>query len=131
MASPPRASATVIKCVTSCLEATYRYVFENCYELSKRSFQHSESESEPIPSALVTSTSEEKSTEEGANQSEVATIDAVASKPNIDSDQFGPACTKNLEFWIYLIELMKIVIDEDRTIYTQVFVKSHLGFKNK
>jgi len=33
LASPPRASTTVNKCVISCLEATYRYGFKNSFLL--------------------------------------------------------------------------------------------------
>jgi len=42
LTSPPRASLTVTKCVISCLEATYRFLFENCFELFQRNFSNTD-----------------------------------------------------------------------------------------
>lgn len=132
LASPPRASVTVISSVTSCLESTYRFLFENCYELFQRNF----SSTDPAIAAnlltpTATATSPQKSepdqaNEEGANEG--ALVEAQSpqqpqspqNKATVDPDQFGPTCKKNLDFWSYLINLIFSVIEEDRTVYTLV-----------
>ena len=109
--SPPRASATVIKCVTSCLEATYRFLFENCYELHARNFTNSDPAIAATVVAPVIKPIEPEQSPSSAQPPQ---------KPTVDPEQFGPACTKNLDFWAYLINLIFSVIEEDRTVYTQV-----------
>lgn len=98
LTSPPRASTTVTKCVISCLEATYRFLFENCFELYQRNF-------ESMEAGVVKQIADEQSEEQ---------------KTAADPDEFGPSCTKNLDFWSYLINLIFSVIDEDKATYTLV-----------
>jgi protein unc-13 A/B/C len=130
LTSPPRASTTVIKCITSCLEATYRFLFENCFELFQRNF----SSTDPAISANVIQTTTPATgnsppimtgpiSDGGASSGEQGNIiqtGGASMKLMVDPDQFGPSCTRNLDFWIYLINLIFSVIDEDKTVYTQV-----------
>lgn len=102
LASPPRASSTVTKCVISCLEATYRFLFENCYELYQRNFGSADPNVAGIPSAQTI-----------PDESDDA-------KTIVDPDEFGPSCTKNLDFWSFLINLIFSVIEEDKATYTLV-----------
>lgn len=102
LASPPRASTTVKKCVISCLEQTYRFLFENCNELFQRNFS--------------------------SDSNVVATTDIDYNKQNStttttnapDNEAIGPSSTKSLDFWSHLINLIFSVIEEDKTVYTQV-----------
>ena len=106
LTSPPRASITVNKCVISCLEATYRFLFENCYELFQRNF----GETDPAIAANVIPPPPQTTMPNGENE---------AAKVVVDPDVFGPSCLKNLDFWSHLINLIFSVIDEDKTIYSQ------------
>lgn len=129
LASPPRASTTVNKCVISCLEATYRFLFENCHELFHRNFANTDpNASAPnliSPPITAQNTIDESQGDELLNAT--ATVATTAtSEPNVlaktivDPDQFGPSCTRNLDFWSNLINLIFSVIDEDKTVYTLV-----------
>lgn len=109
----------MIKCVTSSLEATYRYIFDNCYDIYKSGL--GEGEERPPPAATVTSSTGEEGGGEGGEggdgEESAAPKKATVS---IDPEQFGPDCTKNLDFWFQLIQMLEIAIEEDRTIYTPV-----------
>lgn len=117
LASPPRPSATVHKSVISCLEATYRFLFENCYELFKRNFGEIDAVAitNVIPPLPV-----EASADPDAQDEERPPSPQSAPKLAVDPDVFGPSCTKNLDFWSHLINLIFSVIDEDKTVYSQV-----------
>jgi protein unc-13 len=95
LASPPRASTTVKKCVISCLEATYRFLFDNCNELFHRNF----SNDTQINDGLKTT---------------------ALYEPPKEYDLIGPSSTKSLDFWTHLINLIFSVIEEDRTVYTPI-----------
>ena len=122
LASPPRASSTVNKCVISCLEATYRFLFENCYELFQRNFANVDAVPNvvpPIPAVVV----DEQDLDEQSKQqvdADATSMPHTGAKPAVDPEEFGPSCTKNLDFWSHLINLIFSVIDEDKTVYTQV-----------
>lgn len=135
LASPPRASTTVIKCVTSSLEGTYRYIFENCYEVYKRNFEDESTGDQPT--TAKTAGGEENPTaavagadgkpEEGAegggggeNSGRAPAAPSATTTAAMDPEQYGPDCTKNLNFWVHLIQLLEFVIDEDKRVYTQV-----------
>ncbi len=123
--SPPRASATVRNCVISCLEATYRFLFENCFELFQRNFSNSETAAfttnvdltaAPAPN---TTGNDDKPAEQDSEKEEQQNVQSN-SKPVADPDQFGPSCTKNLDFWSNLLNLIFSIIEEDKTVYTTV-----------
>ena len=120
LASPPRAGTTVKKCVISCLEATYRFLFENCYELFQRNFANTDPAiaANVIPPPPTTTMQTTTTSPSDSNPEAAAT--AAPAKPTVDPDQFGPSCTKNLDFWSHLINLIFSVIDEDKTVYTQI-----------
>lgn len=125
LTSPPRASLTVTKCVISCLEATYRFLFENCYELFQRNFANTDPAlaANVVPANVTigpapTNTST-ASVEPDQSDNAAQTI-SIPPKPTVDPELFGPSCTKNLDFWTHLINLIFSIIDEDKTIYTQI-----------
>lgn len=139
LASPPRASTTVIKCVTSSLEATYRYLFENCYEVYKATFEQ-EGEREEKAKSQEKEKEKEAGGEDadvqaketdGENTEQNATANPTSTVANMaaDPEQYGPDCTKNLNFWVHLIQLLEAAIDEDKKVYTQVcrpLIKKHI-----
>jgi protein unc-13 len=88
--SPPRASTTVKKCVISCLESTYRFLFENCNELFDRNFSNE------------------------------ATDEIDSKNKHVDNEFIGPSSIRTLDFWTNLINLIFSVIEEDRTVYTLI-----------
>ena len=92
LASPPRASTTVRKCVNSCLESTYRFLFENCNELFQRNFSNETTDEIDLKNKTVTT----------------------------DNEFIGPSSIKSLDFWTNLINLIFSVIEEDRTVYTLI-----------
>lgn len=136
LTSPPRASVTVKNCVISCLEATYRFLFENCYELFQRNFATSDPAFATNVDLTTTGTAvsatnpsstdnpDEKSGEAGEENEQdpekKANTGATAASGFPDPDLFGPSCTKNLDFWSNLLNLIFSVIEEDRTVYTTV-----------
>jgi protein unc-13 len=125
--SPPRASATVRNCVISCLEATYRFLFENCFELFLRNFSNTETAAFTTNVDLTavppsnTTVNDEKSPEQTENTEQDTQKDMNQNpKSTTDPDQFGPSCTKNLDFWSNLLNLIFSIIEEDRSVYTTV-----------
>jgi protein unc-13 len=98
LASPPRASTTVKKCVQSSLEATYRFLFDNCNELFHRNFTNDTQINDGLRTTTI---------------GEAKTLDR-------EYDAAGPSSTKSLDFWIHLINLVFSVIEEDRTVYTPI-----------
>lgn len=130
LTSPPRPSATVHKSVISCLEATYRFLFENCYELFKRNFAESDMLSNAIPALPAAAESDEPKAVDSeaepnqvnagiSNEAQPAATTAASKSCTVAPDEFGPSCTKNLDFWSHLINLIFSVIDEDKTVYSQ------------
>jgi protein unc-13 len=122
LASPPRASTTVNKCVISCLEATYRFLFENCYELYQRNFANTDPNVAAIASNVIAPPPPEQepgTVAPGDSSENPDQPNQSSNKPQVDPDQFGPSCTKNLDFWSNLINLIFSIIDEDKTIYSQ------------
>jgi len=115
LTSPPRPSATVKNSVKSCLEATYRFLFENCYELFKRNFEADNDTIGNVIPALTNADNPEA--DQATTENENAAPPQV--KTGLDSDDFGPSCTKNLDFWSHLINLIFSVIDEDKKTYSQ------------
>ena len=127
LSSPPRASVTVKNCFISCLEATYRFLFENCFELFQRNFASTDpaianvtltsaAASGPDGEEPAAAVGEEKSGQDAAD----ANPASQSAKAVADPDQFGPSCTKNLDFWSSLLNLIFSIIEEDRTVYTTV-----------
>jgi protein unc-13 A/B/C len=121
LTSPPRASATVHTCVVSCLEATYRFLFENCYELYQRNFSSSDTaqivSNVLAPPPLEPTQGEAEDSDENENGEHTAKP-PLANKTSVDPDEFGPSCSKNLDFWSNLINLIFSIIDEDKSVYT-------------
>jgi protein unc-13 len=126
--SPPRASATVKNCVISCLEATYRFLFENCLELFQRNFSNSDTAAFTTSVDLTAAAAspnnlpnnEDTQTENTDNNDQATQNVQSNSKALIGPDQFGPSCTKNLDFWSNLLNLIFSIIEEDRSVYTTV-----------
>jgi protein unc-13 len=123
LASPPRASTTVNKCCISCLEATYRFLFENCYELYQRNFSNTDPNVATIAANVMNAPPPPAPTTADPENQDPDSVDQTnhqqTSKSQVDPDQFGPSCTKNLDFWSNLINLIFSIIDEDKTIYSQ------------
>lgn len=120
LTSPPRASSTVNKCVISCLEATYRFLFENCYELYQRNFANTDPNVAAIAPNVMAAATAPNPNPDQENPDQNDSSGTTTTKPTVDPDQFGPSCTKNLDFWSNLINLIFSVIDEDKSVYTLV-----------
>ncbi|KAL7669684.1 hypothetical protein ACOME3_010330 [Neoechinorhynchus agilis] len=112
IANPPRTSTVVKDCIKTCVEKTYSYLFNTCEELYERETMHvgdigidNDGHLNPAGGNVI-----EKNLNLGRN------VEADAN--DLPSQLMGPSLN-DLSFWSKLITLIRFVIEEDQTKYSQ------------
>ncbi|ESN98828.1 hypothetical protein HELRODRAFT_162287 [Helobdella robusta] len=99
LSSPLKVSVIISDCVKACITSSYQHIFNNCIELYAKEFE-----------------SDSTNADHGHNNS----TQEQQQKQQQQTDE-GPGCTKHLSFWMKLIMLMILTIDEDINVYSNVF----------